>query len=62
MGQLQNREYNGKTYYTLRTDFAALPLWHSENAPSREGSAEAAFPSAGDSFAELTEDDGELPF
>lgn len=58
VGQLQERDYNGKTYYTLRADFAALPLWSGAAEASREALTARA---AGD-FTEIGEEDGELPF
>lgn len=65
VGQLAEREYNGKTYYTLWADFVSLPIWsgggQAANREALTARAEAAFPQGG-GFTELMEDDGNLPF
>jgi len=60
IGQLKKREYNGKDYYDLDADFCAV------SGGSVFGGSPAANLSAltdrMDTFAEIGEEDGELPF
>lgn len=64
-GRLENREYNGKIYTDLLADIVIpverlAPLLSGSHAPSY---AASAAPVGGPSdFAELGEEDGELPF
>ena len=56
-GRLESREYNGKTY----TDLVADYVWPTEPAPHFPIQSGGVNVSAAD-FAEISEEDGELPF
>ena len=56
-GRLESREYNGKAY----TDLVADYVWPTEPAPHFPIQSGGVNVSAAD-FAEISEEDGELPF
>ena len=61
VGKLKSREYNGKTYTDLEAEYLSVASVHA--AVSNPPQAASAPPPVGsDSFGELADDDGELPF
>ena len=58
IGPLKKREYNGNFYYDLDADFVCVAGVGGRGGPSR--GAGTKLPD--DDFAELPDDDGELPF
>jgi single-stranded DNA-binding protein len=60
IGQLREREYNGKKYYDLNADFLSV-AGSSTGTPPKPPHSAAPAASTGD-FAEIGEEDGELPF
>lgn len=62
-GVVESRDYNGKTYTDMLVDFLLTAQdGTSGNLPVLEGSTGGAFPAGGPGFAEIGEEDGELPF
>lgn len=66
-GTVESREYNGKTYTDMMADFLLCPNTQTENRAALESRMEAAgFDTGGggadNGFAEIGEEDGELPF
>lgn len=66
IGQLKKREYNGKDYYDLDADFVAVSGTAAAQASNRSDLMNrmgAGFGGGSDTgFAEIGEEDGELPF
>lgn len=60
-GRIENREYNGKTYTDLVCDFViACPSGTAASVPQNFSNLQSRMDNAG--FAEIGEEDGELPF
>lgn len=59
IGQLKPREYNGKTYYDLDAEFVSV-CGVSGGAAQKFTALESRIQAAG--FADIAEEDGELPF
>lgn len=55
IGHIESREYEGKNYYDLVADYVCVSSSTAEQRP-------ASASSAANSFVEVGEDDGELPF
>jgi len=68
-GVVETREYNGKTYTDMLVDFIlpgdvfpAPPVNQAANRAALENRMNTAAPSNNSGFAEIGEEDGELPF
>lgn len=63
IGQLREREYNGRIYKDLNADFIAVNPKLGGGAPTAAAPAEPAFTPVQQNFVDISvDDDGELPF
>ena len=62
-GVVETREYNGKTYTDMLVDLLLIPGDVASNRAALENRmADAGYNTGGSDFAEIGEEDGELPF
>ena len=54
IGTMESREYNGKTYHSLKADWL--------NIAGADAPTSAGLPPSTSTFSELSDSDGELPF
>ena len=60
---METREYNGKTYTDMLVDLLLIPGDVASNRAALENRmAYAGYNAGGSDFAEIGEEDGELPF